>query len=249
MNAISEKTGHGSLRCVVNTTGIFMRIIYIGLMIACALVSIGCEIEQTEYVVRIENISQDSQAPSPLTPGVFVVHDRTFALFVEGEEDRGLGLESLAEDGNPAQLAENVANMPGVFQSGIFAIPIGQEIPGPLLPGRGSYEFAIVATEAAQYLSFATMLVESNDLFFAPSDAGIRLFRFGGMIEGDVTHHIQLWDAKTEVNEAPGAGAYQPERQIGPDTGTSETGAVRPNSDSFIYPSVDEIIRVTITPQ
>ncbi len=229
-----------------------MREIYkIAIKAACVLAVVlgGCSVEPTQFVVRIENVSQDAALVSPFAPGVFAVHDRSFALFVEEREHRGFGIEALAEDGNPAGLAENIVNAPGVTDSGVFAVPLGRDVPGPLLPNTGAYEFSVLGSEEAQYLSFATMLVESNDLFFAPNDRGILLFRFGGPIEGDVTHHVRLWDAGTEVNEEPGTGAYQPLRQIGPNTGPNETEPIKEVNDRFDYPAVDQMIRVTVTPQ
>ena len=47
-------------------------------------------------------------------------------------------------------------------------------------------------------LSFATMYVQSNDLFLAPGDTGIALFIDEQPISGDVTALVRLWDAGTE---------------------------------------------------
>ena len=204
---------------------------------------------QTTFVVRIENISANSDLPTPLAPGLFAVHNREFKLFINGEEDPGYGLEALAEDGNPGQLRSYVGTAPGVTESGVFVSPFQDGNPGVLLPGEGAYEFTFTADRDAQYLSFATMLVEGNDLFFAPGDRGIKLFRFGAPINGDITRRIMLWDAFTEINEEPGQGAYQVLRQLGEDSGPSETGAVTEVNDRFDYPRVNELIRVTITPQ
>ena len=69
-------------------------------------------------------------------------------------------------------------------------------------------------------LSFATMFVPSNDLFFAPDENGIPLFDETGMPKaGDATQYLMLWDAGTEENQEPGVGANQAQRQSGPNTG------------------------------
>ena len=55
----------------------------------------------------------------------------------------------------------------------------------------------------------------------------------------------------TEVNEEPGLGPNQAPLQPAPHTGPREHGVVRPISevnDGFHYPSVAEVLRVTITP-
>ena len=99
------------------------------------------------------------------------------------------------------------------------------------------------------------MFVQSNDLFFAPSDEGIDLFAASSKItstrvkaiSGDITDHIMLWDAGTEVNEEPGVGVNQAPRQPAPDTGPDENGVVRLVNDGYSYPPVNQLIEVTIT--
>src|SRR5215472_12891412 len=73
----------------------------------------------------------------------------------------------------------------------------------------------------------------------------------GALSPGDITSQIMLWDAGTEVNEEPGLGPNQAPLQPAPHTGPREHGVVRPISevnDGFHYPSVAEVLRVTITP-
>ncbi len=133
-----------------------------------------------------------------------------------------------------------------MISNGVFNTPTGAAGPGPLLPGN-TYSFTFEAEEG-DYLNFATMLVHTNDLFFAFDDTGIALFNNGTAVIGDVTSSIQLWDAGTEVNEYPGAGNNQPARG-GANSGADENGKVRPVNDSFTYPSVNSAIKVTIQAQ
>lgn len=205
------------------------------------------EMEETDpqaFMVAIENVTTD-EAPYHLAPGVFVVHSDGEPLFTEGEADRGEGLEPLAEDGNPGPLSQAIG-------ATVFNTPDGSDMPGPLGPGDGmgpgnSYVFEFEAGEGS-YLSFATMLVQSNDLFFAPDATGIALFEDGRPIKGDITDLIMLWDAGTEVNQEPGTGPDQPMNQSGPNTGEDEGGAVRLVDDGFEYPETARVIAVTITP-
>ena len=98
------------------------------------------------------------------------------------------------------------------------------------------------------YLQFGTMLVKSNDLFYAPSDTGIALYDSNGnATTGNITSQIKLWDAGTEVNETPGMGTNQPMNQSGPNTGTDENGNVHIVNDGFTYPSIEDVISVMIT--
>jgi hypothetical protein len=197
--------------------------------------------EKKGFTVRVENVGEAGTG-SPLAPGVWVIHTSADPLFTAGQPDRGLGLEALAEDGNPALLAQAV---PG---AGVFNTPAGAGEPGPLLPGS-AYEFTLEAAPG-DHLSFATMLVQSNDLFYAPDGQGIALFGADGMpVSGDITAQIGLWDAGTEVNQEPGVGADQAPRQAGPNTGAAEAGPVQPVADSFTYPAVAGAIRVVITAQ
>ena len=199
------------------------------------------------FVVRIENISGESDLATPFAPGVWVLHSEPGALFVEGEADKGYGLEALAEDGNPAALAEALNGM-GLL-AGVFNTPVGAEGPGPLLPGE-AYEFEVKVTQEAPYLSFATMFVQSNDLFIGPGEGGIALIDMDGMaMEGmqDVTASLDLWDAGTEANEEPGVGGDQAPRQSGPNTGLPEIeGTVRVVDDGYTYPDVSALVKVTI---
>ena len=123
---------------------------------------------------------------------------------------------------------------------------MGADGPGPLTPGS-AYEFTFVARPGAR-LSFATMYVQSNDLFLAPGDTGIALFADDGLpISGDITDQIGLWDAGTEVNEEPGVGANQAPRQAAANTGADEGGTVRLVDDGYTYPAVADVVSITVT--
>ncbi len=203
--------------------------------------------DSVTYVVRIENISGDSDLPTPFAPGVWVLHSEPGALFIEGEADKGYGLEALAEDGDPSALAEALNGMD--LHAGVFNTPVGADGPGVILPGQ-AYEFEVKVTADAPYLSFATMFVQSNDLFVGPGEAGIALIDMDGMaMEGmhDVTADLELWDAGTEANEEPGVGGDQAPRQSGPNMGLPEIeGTVRVVDDGYSYPAVSALVKVSI---
>ena len=51
----------------------------------------------------------------------------------------------------------------------------------------------------------------SNDLFFAPDNPGINLFKADGTaITGDVSDQMHLWDNGTRINEQPSSTNAHP---------------------------------------
>ena len=145
---------------------------------------------------------------------------------------------------------DNISGI-GLFENtGVAAVPVGDDGPGLALPG-GAYEF-VIHSHPGDTLTFATMLVQSNDLFFAPDEHGIALYDMDGEpVSGDVTDQVDLWDAGTERNQPLGAGADQAPRQAAPNTGRAGGGIVRLASDlndGLEYPPTYEIIAVTLTP-
>ena len=211
-----------------------------------------------EFTVRIENVSKmntletsaEGQArnqPVVLSPGAYAIHTEPGAIFTTGEAAPGNGLEALAEDGMPDALAGSLSESMAVKSSGAFTTPVGADGPGPLTPGD-AYEFTVQAAPGDR-LSLATMFVPSNDLFVAPDDRGLALFDGETPVVGDVTHGLALWDAGTEVNEEPGVGSHQPQRQMEAGAGTGEDGVVRnvaAVADGYDYPYVPEFVRVSI---
>ncbi|WP_231367549.1 spondin domain-containing protein [Gillisia sp. JM1] len=156
----------------------------------------------------------------------------------------------------------NVVIPKPIFQSGVFSIPEGETAKGPLFPGD-AYEFEINAgpvvlpMDGGTRLSFVTMFVQSNDLFFAPDEGGIPLYDgsdnpIGSSGPVDVTDQVFIWDSGTEVNEATGGPNQKPQQApTAEDQGIDENGVVTKiigNTDSFgnIIPDADEVIKVTI---
>jgi hypothetical protein len=126
---------------------------------------------------------------------------------------------------------------------------------GNLAPGE-IYEIRFTAG-LGHRLSFASMLLESNDWFFGSDPAGIPLFNASGVpLSGDITNLVALWDAGTELDQEPG---------VGNNTGLLQTargdGAADPNNlvrlvpdvvtlsngSSFARPAIASMIRVSLT--
>lgn len=201
--------------------------------------------QEVTFKVTIKNLGSST---TPFAPGVWLTENRVYApLFRPRRPDFRQGLEALAEDGDPSALASSLSNKGRINSYGVFNTPVGASGPAPIFPGE-SYEFTVSAGPR-DALHFATMFVQSNDLFISPAAGGISLFdRHRRPIDGDITRYLQLWDAGTEVNEEPGVGMYQAPRQSGPDMGPDENGVVKIVNDGFTYPAVRDILKVTVTP-
>lgn len=210
---------------------------------AASLTATGRAAGSTTFTVMINNVATDKTlklpdggtSGAPIAPGVFVVSSTPHLLFMPGMQ-ASEELERLAEDGNFQPLLDKVRADKSLASSGMF------------LPGQ---PFAFTASPGDR-LQFATMFVQSNDLFFAPRSGGIALFDAGGRaMHGKVTSQVALFDAGTEVNQAPGVGPDQAPRQVKPDTGLAEQVAiavVADRRDGFAYPPVEAVIDVEIMP-
>ncbi len=183
-----------------------------------------------------------------ISPGVFVVHTADNPIFAVGQVDFGQGLEAQAEDGNPDTLAASVQSG-GFVTTGVYNTAVGAAKKGPIGPGQ-AFEFSFDAAQG-QYLTFASMFGDSNDLFIAPDGHGIALYNAkGAPISGEITLHLKLWDAGTEINQEPFVGPDQAPRQAAPNTGALEhepIRAIEQRNDGFRTPSVFALVKVTIT--
>ncbi len=190
-----------------------------------------------KFNVTIENLSSGEIA-TPLSPGIFLTKRGGFPLFFTGSQDYGQGLSSIAGDGLIELLLTNLSQNADLVQVGSFPA---------ISPGQ-SFTFQVEASYG-DFLNFATMFVESNDLFYAFHDDGVHLFEPNGEPkEGDLTRFIFLWDVGFEVNQEPYVGNFQPRRQSVSGEGERENGFVTVVDDNFQYPAKTDVISVTLEP-
>lgn len=174
-----------------------------------------------EVTVTVTNLAPENGTFQ--TPVWVGLHGGSFDLY-----DRGApvtpGLESLAEDGATGGVsAEFDANGDG--QDATLFGPNG-----PIAPGeQATRTFLVQPREGeADYLSFASMVIPSNDAFIANGDPlAHRLFDDRGNFIGEdfVVTGANVLDAGTEVNdELPVNTAFF--GQAAPNTGDTEGGGV-----------------------
>ena len=190
----------------------------------------------TTFTIKITNVSQNdtltvpgaAAVKAPIAPGVFLV-DPAAAAFEPGKA-ASAELQALAEDGNFEPLQKALTAKFGA-EAGMFA------------PGL---EFTVTA-KPGDRLSFATMFVQSNDKFYAPAGGSLALFDANGSpVSGDLTANVRLFDAGTEVDQQPGAGADQAPRQKAANQGADQNGVAAEANDGFSYPLAAQVIRLEI---
>ncbi|UBF24312.1 spondin domain-containing protein [Kovacikia minuta CCNUW1] len=215
----------------------------------------AAQVKATRFKVRIENISTKDEFTASngtkwtldFSPGVWLISSNNAPLFTPGQKDRGQGIEAIAEDGNPTNLAKALHSQKSVQSSGIFNTAVGATKAGGIRPGQ-AFEFTVTASPG-QKLSLVTMFGQSNDWFYAPK-SGIALFDANGKpVQGNVTAQMGLWNAGTEVDEEPGIGATQGPRQKAPNSGINENGVVQVVQDQAAYAQTTRLMRITITPE
>jgi hypothetical protein len=190
--------------------------------------------EPADFLVRIENISDSSIMPITISPGVWLEQDQNIAppIFTENSAAPGNGIRALAEDGDPTELAGNLGTNNDLFQSGVLDTPVGETDPGPIAPGE-AYEVTFTAQPYSR-LGLAAMFEQSNDMFIGTAAPGVGLFQNNGQPRDfqNITAFLRLWDAGTEVNQAPGQGPDQGWSQEEAGQGARESGVVTAFSSS-----------------
>ena len=178
------------------------------------------------YEVTITNLTQGQ----PLTPPLLVTHEYDAGFFSVGEM-ASMELQQLAENGNLEPLVMMLEE-----KEGIFDIVQGT---APLVPANDpgntglnhSETFVVSAEGTARYLSYASMLVCTNDGF-----AGIDSIR---LPMNKQTVYAMAYDARTEMNTEDFADMVPPcQAVIGVSSDDPGTGTTNPaiSEDGIIIP-------------
>lgn len=137
--------------------------------------------DMKQYQVSITNITK-GQA---FTPQMVATHRDTISLFTLGQPARE-SLALLAEAGNTEALTTEMLNFPNDIGHMLI-------VPGLLEPGKTA-TFEINGHPNHFKLTFAAMLLPSNDTFVALSGAELPK-------KGSVAYMAKAYDAGTEVND------------------------------------------------
>lgn len=179
----------------------------------------------SKRALQSEKLTKPKQSLSLSQVTFVAIQDGQFDIY-----DRGAAaaeyLERLAEDGATDPIIDAFDKSGAVGDRGVVAGPAGVAA-GPLDTGEtGSIVLTVDPTQA-QFLSFASMIIPSNDAFIAsPGDpTALRIFdAYGNFLGG--TFDVQgsdVMDAGTEVNTERDAAFLN---QTGPNTGQTENGFV-----------------------
>ncbi|MGD1701211.1 spondin domain-containing protein [Dapis sp. BLCC M229] len=185
--------------------------------------------------VLVQNVVTQGDADSSVffSPVWVGFHDGTFNPFDEGEA-ASEAIERVAEDAIfaptddfPVTISTEFADSETGSTAGVIPSSSGE---GFTLGSLGVAAFEVDETQG-RYLSYASMILPSNDAFIAnenPTRDNLEIFSEDGSFLGtDFTvTGARVWDAGTEVNdEIPANTAAL--GQEAPDTGDDENGTVQ----------------------
>ncbi len=173
--------------------------------LAVAPLSLGAQDSSEAVRFEIENLQPDGGFF--FTEAWVGLHNGDFDLFNVGDR-ASAGLESLAEGGNTEALGAEFAAA-GRLQTTIGNGDVQFISPGEVI--EGSIDIRNAANY--QYVSFASMIIPSNDAFIGNEDPlAYQVFdEAGNAIADELVIDIfasDIWDSGTEVNDGQGAAGF-----------------------------------------
>jgi len=152
------------------------------------------------FTVQLTNLTYSQ----PFSPAAIIIHEPGYNAFIDGEA-ASLGLEQLAEGGDPAELMSEAL----AATQYLDAIATDGATP-PRAVGTMSTLLVPLLDVDNLRISFTTMLVDTNDAF-----TGLNAADISNMLVGEsVSFMSPTWDAGTEANTetastmpGPAAGA------------------------------------------
>lgn len=137
------------------------------------------------YQVTVANLT----GGQPLTPPLAVTHRRAIDLFEVGEP-ASYGVKEIAENGNLPPLVSVLEDSKHVSD---LVIAVAGD-PPPVLPSS-SVTFSIAAENGAQFFSFVSMLICTNDGF-----TGLDSKKLPERVGDQLVYETGAYDAGTEIN-------------------------------------------------
>jgi hypothetical protein len=232
------------------------RLYRIGLALSLGCLA-GSQADAALITVVVENLAPANG--NFLTPAWVGFHDGGFDLYDIGVA-ASPGLERIAEDGTTGPLSGEFLGSGAGTVDGVIAPG------GPFAPGNSAMmTFNLDGSQPSnRYLSYASMVIPSNDAFIGNGDPiAHQIFDAGGNFLGAdfIVLGAAVRDAGTEVNdEVPANTAFL--AQAAPDTGVPEGGTVQVHG-GFIpagniltaYPGADftaqgyQVARIRVVPE
>jgi len=168
------------------------------------------------YEVTITNLTPGQ----PLTPPLLVTHSMNTGFFTTGEMSSA-ELQQLAENGNAGPLVAMLQGKAGISDIVQGTVPLVPEADPGNTGLSHSETFVISAESNMKYLSFASMLVCTNDGF-----TGIDSIKLPG---NSKTVYAEAYDARTEMNTEDFADIVPPcQGAIGISSDDDGTGVTNP---------------------
>lgn len=173
----------------IRVTYIWMLLIIIAIALFLSSCSDSSSRPRTEsYRVTVTNLTNNQ----PLSPAGIVLHASGYRAWETGTS-AGQGLEMLAEGGDASDFIDEAS-----ANAAVLDVAGGNAAIGP--GGSDSVEF-IITPNADLRISFATMLVNTNDAFAGIGDASIADLS----ANESVTFLARAYDAGTEANSETAA--------------------------------------------
>jgi hypothetical protein len=171
------------------------------------------------YEVKITDLTHGQ----PLTPPVVATHRAATGMFTVGEK-ASFALKEIAENGN---LAPMIAQLDSDKHVADFAAAAAPLVPAGL-PGSAMFgdtvTLTVTASKGAKFLSFASMLICTNDGF-----TGVSSLRLPKHVGDAVVVRSAGYDAGTELNTEDFADIVPPcQGLVGVSSGEPGTGTSNP---------------------
>jgi hypothetical protein len=174
-------------------------------------------------VATYEVTITDLTAGQPLTPPVVATHRAATSMFTVGQP-ASFALKEIAENGNLAPMISQVESDKHVADSAAASAPlVPAGLPGSAMFGD-SVTLTVSASEGAKFLSFASMLICTNDGF-----TGVDSLRLPKDVGDAVIARSAGYDAGTELNTEDFADIVPPcQGLVGVSSGEPGTGTSNP---------------------
>ena len=198
--------------------------------------------EMGDITMLSSYLTQNTGIFTPLSPVLVVVYNGMANPFYKtGENDRGEGLQDLAQKGNADILAASLKGKAGVKAVYVLKDPVNTVLLPRINGAAGGKVSQQLSLLQGDKIAVATMYGFSNDWFFASTGNDI-----DGTQKGDVSAMIGLFDDGTAVNQYPGAGFTQANLAGTPLQESKPIQAV-PNPNEFTtLPPVGGMVKVML---